>query len=76
MMREVRVWRWVVIGVIIMVMVGGVFADGEQQEEQKEHKEEKETIPGAGLSIVFVFGGLLYSGILKAMCDKVNVPIP
>ena len=44
-------------------------------EENEEHEEQKETIPGAGLSVLFIFGGLLYSGILKAMCDKVNVMI-
>lgn len=36
-------------------------------------EEHGESIPGAGLSVLFIFGGLLYSGILKAMCDKVNV---
>ena len=37
---------------------------------------EFEGIPGAGLSIVFIFGGLLYSGIMKMLCRKIKVILP
>lgn len=37
-------------------------------------KEEKgESIPGAGLTIVFIFGGLLYGGIMKMISRKIRV---
>ena len=35
--------------------------------------EENQSIPGAGLSIVFIFGGLLYSGVMKIISRKIRV---
>lgn len=30
-------------------------------------------IPGAGFSVLFIFGGLLFSGVAKTVLDKLNV---